>query len=316
MQNPATTPVDATKVKQWTARYPVISHVLQFVLHAWPSAVEDNTLKPYFTRKNELSVHAGCLLWSSRIIIPPQGREEVINVLHETHSGINRMKGLAWSYVWWPKMDVALEERVKSCEVCQAHQKTPAPVPLHPWEWRSRPWSRVHIDYAGPFMGKMFLLIINAHFKWLDVYCVNSATTKITIEKLRATFTTHGLPEMIVSGSSFTSGKFKVFMQRNGIRHVNFTPYHPSSNDLVERMVQTFKKQDRRNIETKLIRFLLNYRITPQTTTGESLAQLRWAAAWGHIWICLLEQKLAWHKPGRRFNTISTACGRWHSSSA
>ena len=176
-------------------------------------------------------------------------------------------------------MDVALEERVKSCEVCQAHQKTPAPVPLHPWEWRSRPWSRVHIDYAGPFMGKMFLLIINAHFKWLDVYCVNSATTKITIEKLRATFTTHGLPEMIVSGSSFTSGKFKVFMQRNGIRHVNFTPYHPSSNDLVERMVQTFKKQDRRNIETKLIRFLLNYRITPQTTTGESLAQLRWAAA-------------------------------------
>ena len=82
-------------LKQWTARDPVISQVLQFVLHAWPSAVEYNTLKPYFTRKYELSVHAGCLLWGSRIIIPPQGREEMINVLHETHSGINRMKGFA-----------------------------------------------------------------------------------------------------------------------------------------------------------------------------------------------------------------------------
>ena len=68
-------------------------------------------------------------------------------------------------------------------------------------------------------MRKMFLLIINAYSKWLDVYCVNSATTKTTIEKLRATFATHGLPEMIVSdnGSIFTSGEFKVFMQRNGI---------------------------------------------------------------------------------------------------
>ena len=84
MENLAITPVDATKVKQWTARDPVMSQVLQFVLHGWPSVVEDNTLKLYFTRRNELSVHAGCVLWGSRIIIPPQGREEVMNILRET----------------------------------------------------------------------------------------------------------------------------------------------------------------------------------------------------------------------------------------
>ena len=88
MENLATTPLDATKVKQWTARDPVMSQVLQFVLHGWPSAVEDNTLKPYLTRRNELSFHAGCLLWGSRILMLPQGREEVMNVLYETHPGI------------------------------------------------------------------------------------------------------------------------------------------------------------------------------------------------------------------------------------
>ena len=144
------------------------------------------------------------------------------------------MKGTARRHVWWPKMDALLEERVKNCQVCQAHKKTPAPAALHPWEWPSCPWTRIHIDYAGPFMGKMFLLIIDAHSKWLDVHWVSSATTETTFEKLRTTFATQGLPEVLVSdnGSVFTSEDFKVFTRRNGIRHVTYAPYHPLSNGL------------------------------------------------------------------------------------
>ena len=36
------------------------------------------------------------------------------------------------------------------------------------------------------------------------------------------------------------------------------------------------KKQGDGTVKTKLARFLLRYRITPQSTTGESPAQLRW----------------------------------------
>ena len=36
------------------------------------------------------------------------------------------------------------------------------------------------------------------------------------------------------------------------------------------------KKQGDGSVDTKLARFLLSYRITPQSTTGESPAQLRW----------------------------------------
>ena len=55
-------PVDAAKVKLWTTRDPVLSQVLQFVLYGWPLSVEEEALKPYFARREELSVHAGCLL--------------------------------------------------------------------------------------------------------------------------------------------------------------------------------------------------------------------------------------------------------------
>ncbi|PFX22763.1 Uncharacterized protein K02A2.6 [Stylophora pistillata] len=111
---------------------------------------------------------------------------------------------------------------------------------------------------------------------------VDTGASFATIEKLKTTFASHGLPEIAVSdnGSNFVSSEFKSFLHKNGITHITSAPYHPSSNGLVERAVQTFKqgmkKQGDGTAETKLARFLLSYRITPQSTTGESPAQLRW----------------------------------------
>ena len=128
----------------------------------------------------------------------------------------------------------------------------------------------------------MFLLVVDAHSKRLDFHCFNSATTETTIKKLRDTFGTHGLPEVIVSdnASVFTRNDFKIFTRRNGIRHISTAPYHPSSNGLVERAVHTFKqgmkKQRNGSVETKLARFLLNYRTSQHTTTGETPSRLGW----------------------------------------
>ena len=64
-------------------------------------------------------------------------------------------------------------------------KKAPAQVPLHPWEWPEHPWFKVHADYAGPFKGKMFLLLVDAHSKWLEVHMVDSSTSAATIEKMK-----------------------------------------------------------------------------------------------------------------------------------
>ena len=131
-------------------------------------------------------------------------------------------------------------------------------------------------------MGKMFLLIIDAYSKWMDIHCVNSATFSVTIDKMRSTFASHGLPEIVGTENwfNFVSSEFKSFLQKNGIKHITSAPYHPSTKGLVERAVQTFKKgmnkQGDGSVDTKLARFLLSYRITPQSTTGESPIQLLW----------------------------------------
>ena len=177
-------------------------------------------------------------------------------------------------------MDGELEECVKRCAECQTQRKTPPVTPMHPWSWPEKPWSRIHVDYAGPFMGKMFLLMIDAHSKWLEVHMTTSSTSSATIELMRKSFSTLGLPHTVVSDNetAFTSGEFSEFLKTNGIKHVKTPPYHPASNGMVERAVQTFKegmkKMKEGTIQTKLSRFLFKYRITPHSTTGQAPSEL------------------------------------------
>lgn len=69
-------------------------------------------------------------------------------------------------------------------------------------------------------------------------------------------------------------------MQENGIIHKLSAPYHPATNDLAERYVQTFKqtlralKGSEPELQNRLSKFLLHYRKTPHSVTGISPAYL------------------------------------------
>ena len=126
----------------------------------------------------------------------------------------------------------------------------------------------------------MWLLITDAHSKWLDVFKASSPSALVTVEKCRQCFATYGVPESVVTDNAacFTCPEFESFCQRNGIRHITSPPWSPKSNGLVERAVQTFKmglkKQRHGSLDTKVARFLFNYRSTPHTVTGVSPAEL------------------------------------------
>ena len=209
----SSTSISADSIKNWTAN-PVMSSVLRFLLSGWPDTKLDKEYQPYVQRKDKLSALDECQFWVSRVIIPHPGRQAI---LHETHPGTSKMKALARSCVWWPGMDADIEQLVKTCLICQKSCPAPASAPLHPWEWPSQPWSRIHLDFAGPFMGHMFLVLVDAHSKWLDVHMMQSITSSKTIEKLRITFANYGLPRKVVTdtGSSFTSEEFRTFLSEN-----------------------------------------------------------------------------------------------------
>ena len=93
-------------------------------------------------------------------------------------------------------------------------------------------------------MGKTFLIIMDACFKWPEIIDISSTTATSTIKVLRDCFSRHGLPEQLISdnGPQFSSAKFAEFCKVNGIKHFRVALHHPVSNGLAEHMVQTFKQ--------------------------------------------------------------------------
>ena len=147
-------------------------------------------------------------------------------------------------YVWWPGITADIEKSVRLCHLCQETQSTPPVAPLNPWKWPTRPWARLHLDFAGPLEGKNILIVIDAHCKWIEAASTPSTSSAAVIEVLRSLFARFGLPETIVTdnGPGFVSSEFEEFLRRNGIKHTTSAPYHPASNGLAERAVQIVKK--------------------------------------------------------------------------
>ncbi|KAK2566762.1 Transposon Tf2-6 polyprotein [Acropora cervicornis] len=119
-------PITHKEISHATQVDPVLSKVLEFVRHGWPQPVEDIRLKPYFNRRFELSVEQGCLLWGSRVIIAYRYQADMLEELHMGHPGIVRMKELARSYLWWPSVDIQIEQMVRNCASCQQPRNTSA----------------------------------------------------------------------------------------------------------------------------------------------------------------------------------------------
>ena len=273
-------PVTAKQIQTWTRADSLLARVREHVEQGWPSACPQEELRSFWVKRTELSVQEGCVLWGSRIVVPSRGRSVLLQELHVGHPGIARMRSVARSCMWWPGIDNDIDALVKKCHSCQQNQKSPPSAPLFPWSWPTRPWSRVHIDYAGPVFNHMFLVVIDAHSKWIEAFPMKSTTSQATIQRLRTLFAQFGIPNTLVSdnGPNFTSAEFAEFLKRNGITHIQTAPYHPSSNGLAERAVQVVKQGLRKNregiITDRLARVLFSYRTTAQSTTGRTPAEL------------------------------------------
>ena len=109
---------------------------------------------------------------------------------------------------------------------------------------------------------------------------MKSITSTATIRELRKIFTTFGIPEQLVSdnGPQFTSAEFSQFLKSNGVKHIKAAPYHPSTNSIAERFVQSFKRvmltNESQPLDKRLANFLLQYRTTVHAMTNATPCML------------------------------------------
>ena len=151
----------ASDIKRETRHDPTMSKVLDLTLNGWTYKPQDERLKPFCMRRNELSVQNGCFMWGICVIIPIKLRNKVLDELLLGHIGIVKMKELSRSFFCRPKLDNDIEQLARKCAGCQVNQTFAASLgmafrTLGTYSYRLR-WTFYgkHVSYRGRCTFKM-----------------------------------------------------------------------------------------------------------------------------------------------------------------
>ena len=99
--------------------------IVKLVKRGW-THTDDPKLRPYQCRHMELSVQADCVLWGNWTIVRPAGQSRVLDVLHDGHQGIYRIKELTRSGQDWMMTSKEECKLVYNVRLIRSH-----PLPNH-----------------------------------------------------------------------------------------------------------------------------------------------------------------------------------------
>jgi transposase InsO family protein len=230
----------------------------------------------YKAISDELSVQDGLVIRGSRLVVPISLRAKAVNAAHGVHLGIVRTKSLLREHYWWPGLDKMVEDKVGKCQVCRMAKPQNRNFRTH-WPRPEGPWTRVHVDFAGPIEGQYLLVIVDAYSGYPEVHLTKDMLSSTVVSRLRRTFSQLGVPNQLVSdnGPSFVSHETREWLSRVGCTLVTTPAYHPQSNGIAERFVRTIKEAVKANgfSQAAIDRYLLFYRAST-SKPGASPAEL------------------------------------------
>ena len=159
-------PHSRNQLKNATNREPVLSEVKRYVHEGWPQKIDSTDVQEFKKYAASLSVTNDCLINGNRVVISEPMQPQILDILHLGHFGMQRMKQLARSAVYWPHIDSQIGDTCRGCVSCAEHQNIPQKPANHPWMLPEKPWNRIHVDHAISFMGNNWLIVTDAYSKY------------------------------------------------------------------------------------------------------------------------------------------------------
>ena len=276
-------PISETKLEAINKRTLVDESLQQLstmIKRGWPPTKSETLpgAKPYWNFRDEISIDQGIIFKGEKVIIPVEMRKEMLQIIHNSHSGIGKCKRRAKDVIYWPGMSSEIEDFVSTCDICAKYQRNNRKEPLIPHAVPSRPWYKVGADLFD-FQDKRFLVLVDYYSKFIEVEQLKQTTSFEIVNHCKSHFARHGIPDIFFSdnGPQFSSSIFQEFSSEYGFQHHTSSPYHPQSNGMAEKAVQTIKNVLRKVTEDKKDFYLalLDLRNTPiSDDTGSPVQRL------------------------------------------
>ena len=216
-----------------------------YVLNGWPDKQTiDCDVSPYYQFKNEIVYNYNVLIKGQQILVPLSLREEVKNLIHQGHLGIEYCKRRYRKSVFWPGINHEISNLVNNCEECLTYRNRQQKETLIEQVKPEGPWLKVATDLFTIY-GKNYLMVFDYYSNYFEISSLNDPIdSPEVIRSLKRIFSRHGIPKVVFSdnGPQYTATEFKGFNKQWDFSHMFSSPFFPQSNGLVERTIQTVKR--------------------------------------------------------------------------
>ena len=219
--------------------------------------------------RNERIYIGQVILRETRIVIPNILRNRVLELAHEGHQGLEKMKERLRSKVCWPCVDKDAERKCRQCYGCQLVTKETVSPPVKTTRMPERPWQDLALHLPGPMpTGESLLVIVDYFSRLMEVDVIKSTSSEAIIKCLDRQFSRCGVPSTSRSdnGPNLVSAEMEDYLDEMGINYRLTTPIWPRANGEIERQNRSLLKAMRvahaeeRDWRLELNKFLLAYR--------------------------------------------------------
>lgn len=265
-------------IQNHTEKDETLQALKRIIIHGWPNDKVDVsiTVRPYFGLRDELTVQNGIIFRGDRAVIPCTLRKDMIQRIHASHIGIEGCLRRARECVYWPGMNAQIKDSIEKCDVCRTYSTKQQKETMIPHEVPNRPWAKVGTDIMT-FDSNDYLVTVDYFSNFWEIDYLPKATSNTVIQKLKAQFARHGIPDTLISdnGPQFDSSEFRNFAAKWHFEHVTSSPGYAQSNGKAEQAVKSAKNILRKAKEAKSDPYLaiLDYRNTPTQSMGSSPTQ-------------------------------------------
>ena len=215
-QSLALAPDDLQRIQHTASQDGALQELRRVILQGWPEhkAEVPDAARPYFDFRHQMTVQDQLIFKGPVVVIPAALRSEMMAKCHATHIGIEGCLRRARESMYWPRMSSDLKDYIAKCDVCLAHQNSPAKETIMQHEIIARPWAKVGADLCD-LNGRSLLVVCDYFSGFKEVERLNSTTTSAVSRALKILFARYGVPNIVVTdnGPQFASAEFVLCQQ-------------------------------------------------------------------------------------------------------